>query len=461
MRRLILLFLAIIFIFSACSGEEAETVPEYDPDEGLGDPDLMGYEYVITAVTHGSVYPLNPTSGDSKRGDELLQRYRETEQKFNCKIKIVDGSDVGTYITYYAADMKYADLMFNVLHQVITGKQLQNGYFIPFSDMDIDLESGLYGTPGILEAGQFKDDYYAVIAYYWGFPAADTTPAMWFNPRVISNYQQTSPHELREQGLWNWDTLEKMCEAIRDTSDPDKSMHTYALAYTNLPYLELGALYSNGARAVTKTDDGRLVYSFNDKKSIEALEFTHSLAERDLICDGGDRQNITPFIENRRAFFLEYTHLGLSDEGKTNLSYMMEGAYEWIYFPDGPSHVPGMPRTAYSFNSRLFWAPRNSSTEAHEILLPYMFQPLPGETVDTWQDDFKRTTFFTEDSFECFIELRDNTFFDYLVYSSFSGDFEDKLVQMTKGKLSIVETLESLESRMQAKLDDLYNDFLD
>ncbi|MBQ6052694.1 MAG: extracellular solute-binding protein [Clostridia bacterium] len=458
------LLLAICMFIALCSCGESqipETVPEYGGDIREEDFDLLGYEYIISAITHGSVYPLNPTSGDTARGDQLLLRYKEAEEKYNCKITIRDGSDVGTFLTYYAANIKYSDLMFNAMHQIIRGKYLQNGYFMPFSDMDIDLESGLYGTPAVLEAGNFKGDYYSIIAYYWGFPAADTAPAMWFNPRVISNFQQTSPHELDEMGEWTWDTLEKMCEAIRDTSNPDENMQTYALAYTNLPYLELGALYSNGARAVTKDESGRLYYSFNDQRALEALDFTHSLAARDLICNGGDRQNIEPFVENRRAFFLEYTHMGLSDEGTQNLSYLMNDAYEWIYFPAGPSYVPGTPRTAYSYNSRLFYAPLNSDAEVHSILLPFLFQPLPGETAETWQDDFKRVTFFTEESFEYFTRLRDDAFFDYLVYSSFSGDFEDKLVRMTRGTLSISETLESLESNMQSALDTYYNDYLE
>lgn len=463
MRRTFSLILAFCMVFIMCScgsQPEAEVIPQYDSADSDSDADLLGYEYKIAAITHGSVYPLNPVSGDTARGDKLLQRYKETEEKFNCKINILDGSDIATFLAYYAANMKYADLMFNAIHQVITGKYLQNGYFAPFSDMDLDLQSGLFGPPAVLEAGNFNGDYYSIIAYYWGFPAADTVPAMWFNPRVISNYQQTSPHELDEQGEWTWATFEKMCEAIHDVSSPDENMRTYAMAYTNLPYLELGALYSNGARAVTKDESGRLVYSFNDQKTIEALEFTNGLAERDLICNGGDRQNIEPFVENRRAFYMEYTHMGLSDEGTQNLSYKMQDAYEWIYFPAGPSYVPGTPRTAYSFNSRFFYAPANSDQEIHSILLPFMFQPLPGETVDTWQDDFSRTTFFTNESFEYFKILRDDTFFDYLVYSSFAGDLEAKLVRMTEGTLSIAETLESMESKMQSTLDNLYNDYL-
>lgn len=459
--RVTALLLALIIILSACAEAADEIVPEYDPNENDPDKDLLGYEFIMAAITHGAAYPLNPTSGNTSRGDKLLQRYRETEQKFNCRIRIIDGCDLGTFLTYYAADMRYADLMFTMINSVTIGKYIQNGYFIPFSDMELDLESGLYGTPGSLEAGKFKDDYYGIIAYYWGFPAADTVPTMWINPRVLAAFQQPSPHELDEQGKWTWATLENICEAVREnTSDPEPDMRTYAFAYTSEPYLELAALYSNGARIVSKSDDGRLVYSFNSYKTLEAMEYVRSLAERDLICDGGDRQNITPFVENRRAFFFEYTHLGLSDEGATNLGYRMQDAYEWIYFPEGPSYK-GEPRTAYSYWSRLFFAPLNTDTDVQSILLPYMFQPLPGETVETWQDEFRRTTFFTEESFEYFQHLRDDAFFDYLAYSSYGSEFQGKLCRMTRGTLSIKETLEEAEDKMQSALDRFYNDYLD
>ena len=460
--KISILVLLVIALFSACAeANETEIVPEYSSDFSDDNIDLLGYEFIFSAMTHGGEYPLNPVSGATSRGDKLLARYKETEEKFNVKIKVINECDLGRFMTLYVSGLKYADIMLNMVNSLVHGRYIQNGYFIPFSDMNLDLTSGLYGTPSSLEAGNYKGDYYSIMAYYWGFPSADTMPAMWFNPRVLSEYSQTSPHELDEQGEWTWDTLEKMCEDIHDTSDPDPEKHVYALAYTSEPYLEFAALFSNGARVIEKTDEGRLKYVFNSRESIEALEFIRSLAERDLICDGGDRQNITPFVENRRAFFVEYTHLGLSDEGGQNFSYRMEDAYEWIYFPQGPSYKPGMARTAFSYWSRFFYAPINTDTGVMEVLLPFMFQPLPGETEETWQDDFKRATFFTEESFEYFKILRDEAFCDYLAYSSFTESLQPRLISMTRGNSSIAETVEALAEKMQSSLDSFYNNYLD
>ena len=331
---------------------------------------------------------------------------------------------------------------------------------MPFSDMDIDLFSGLYGTPGALEAGLFGNEYYSIIAYYWGFPSPYTMPAMWFNPRVISTYQQPHPHELNETGEWTWDTFETMCESILDTSDPDENNHVYAVRYTNEPYLETAAVYSNGGRIVTKESDGRLTLALNSPEVIEALEFIHSLAERDLITDGGDRQNITPFVENRQAFFLEFTHMGLSSEGTGNLSYQMKEAYEWIYFPTGPrGDANSNSRTSFSYHSRIFYAPSNSDGEVHSILLPYLLQPLPGETKETWQDDFERNNFYSKESFEYFNMIRDEAFYDYSVFIPFS-DMQSIFMNVTRGTKSASEAFASVEGSFQDSLDRKYNDYL-
>ena len=153
------LFVACLIVFSACSGAIDEVVPEYDNSADISEADLLGYEFRIAARTHGGLYPLNPVSGESSRGDKLLARYRETEDRFNVKISLLNECDLSRFMTLYAADMKYADLIFEMVNSLFGGRYIQNGYFIPFSDMGIDLQSGLYGTPQSLEAGNFNGDY--------------------------------------------------------------------------------------------------------------------------------------------------------------------------------------------------------------------------------------------------------------------------------------------------------------
>ena len=450
-----------LLLFSCASEQSKENVPEYDSSaQDYDSLNLNGYEFTFAASTHGSNYPLDPSYSDEVRGDKLLQRYRETESKFNVKINVINGCDMGTYMTKLASGQKYADIMLAPLNNVFPTGYIQNGYFQPFSDMDIDLDSGLYGTPSIIEAGTFLGEAYGIVAYYWGIPVSDTAPAMWFNPVTLANFSQPSPHELDEQGVWNWETLEDICAKVFDESDPDKNNHVHAMAYTSEPYLELSAIYSNNGRIAQIGDDGKLYYTLNSPNVIEAMEFLSHLKSVGYIIDGGDRQNITPFVEDRYAFFMEYTHLSINSESDSNLSYLMDHEYEWINFPIGPRGDENTLSTAISYHSRLFYSPINAPTDISELLLPFMFQPLPGETVETWQDDFRSVNFYSDRSFEYFVKIRDNAFFDYSPYTPFTGDITNALLKITRGTSTAAEALEQIESVVQSSLDRLYNDYV-
>ena len=83
-----LLFL-IAVMFSACNTSDTETVPEYSAAVDQNDLDLLGYEYIIAATAHGTgtiSYAMNPEPGVDLRGDRLLQRYRDAEEKYNITI---------------------------------------------------------------------------------------------------------------------------------------------------------------------------------------------------------------------------------------------------------------------------------------------------------------------------------------------------------------------------------------
>lgn len=461
-------FLVIILLFaiflSACSASSVEIVPEYDASVDKENADLLGYEYIISALAHGDgqgAYALNPVPGYNVRSDRLLQRYKETEEKHNVTISHINGVNLGQFSTYYLAGQKYADLIFTSVGGIFDAGYPQNGYMHAFSDMDIDLHSGIYGTDFSLEAGRLGDDYYTIMAYYWGLPAADIMPVMWFNPRTLGNFQQPSPHELNEQGIWNWDSFDSMCVAIRDTSDPDETKHSYAIGYGSNPYLEMGALFSNNAHFAVINDDGRMVYAMNRPEALEAMDFVVSLAERNLIVDIGDRFNITPFVENRVAFFMEYAHMGLSSEGSDNLAYRVQDSFEWIYFPRGPKGQDMKSKVTYGYNSRFFFAPSNSDIEVHEVLLPTLFQILPGETKEDWQNDFERNNFYSKESFNYFVEMRDTAVYDYSSFVDFGRTIEPLIKKIVRGQASASEAFESIKDQIQSYIDSHYNDYLD
>jgi hypothetical protein len=462
--KLVSLAMFLILIFGACSAAGNETVPEYAMQIDINEADLLGYEYVIAAAAHGSgtlSYAMNPEPGADLRGDRLLQRYRDAEEKYNITITPVNGIDFNLFQAYWAVGRKYADLLFSMLTNIWGNNYIQNGYMYAFSDMDIDLHCGIYDPDPSLEAGRFGDDYYSVMAYYWGLPPADIALNMWFNPVTLSNFRQPSPHELDEQGEWTWQAFESICEAVRDSSDPDINKQTFGCGYTNEVCLETSVLYSNNAKLAEIGEDGKMRFALNSPEAIEAMDFVRSLSDRDLIVDIGDRFNIVHFIEDRSAFFLQYSHIAFAYEGAGNLATRIEHPFEWIYFPRGPHGQDMKARSVYSLWSRFFYAPANSDMSVHEVLLPYLFQPLPGETEETWQDAFERNNFYSSRSFEYYEEMLNTAVYDYSVLVDFNNTIRPALQQITRGNKTAAEAFASIEEKVQGYIDKSYNDFIE
>ena len=192
--------------------------------------------------------------------------------------------------------------------------------------------------------------------------------------------------------------------------------------------------------------------SLGYEMDLGALNSQQKLAVKDQIA----------FYKRYRALLQYGRFFRLSDEGANNLAYQMSEAYEWILFPKGPSYVEGDGRTSYSYWSRFFYAPLNTDPEVQSILLPFMFRPLPGETEETRQDEFERSTFFSPESFESFKKLRDDAFCDYLGFlgSSFTTTLQPNLLKMTRGTASVAETIDSIEEKLQSALDAFHNDYL-
>ena len=104
LKTSLILLIAFLFLASCSQAAAEEIVPEYDSAVDTENIDLMGYEYTIAAETHGGgEYQLSPEPGANDRGDKLLQRYKDTEKKFNITLNVQNGSSLSTFVTQYAA----------------------------------------------------------------------------------------------------------------------------------------------------------------------------------------------------------------------------------------------------------------------------------------------------------------------------------------------------------------------
>ena len=65
--KIFAVIMTVFMLFTACTAAEKEIVPEYDPNAKADEIDLLGYEFIIAALSHGGQYPLNPESGSTAR----------------------------------------------------------------------------------------------------------------------------------------------------------------------------------------------------------------------------------------------------------------------------------------------------------------------------------------------------------------------------------------------------------
>lgn len=464
MKRILLMIFAAVLSVSmiACaSAEEPESFDtSFDGNVDLSDLDMDGYLFKIACVLHGSVNALNPSSDYEVRGDKLITKYNQLKAEHNCSFQVTDGVDLAAFKTFYYAGDMYADVILATAANMFHDGYVLGGLFIPWNTIDeIDITDQRYGSETVKEANMWLGDYYGIDAQYLQMPCADTMPAMFVNPTTIKMYGQQSPYELYENGTWDWDHLRTMCHAIYDVTSSDKNEWVLPMGYTSEPYLELACIYSNGASIITREDSGRLIYTLDSVPVRNALEFITELRADGYIMDDGDRQNIDPFCANRRAFFFEFSHLGLYSESSSNFSTRMEGEFDWITFPKGPDAEGDVISTKYSWYSRHFYLPGNVNYDYIGAIIPELFDFLPGEDRDTWEKDFYSVNFYNQESFDFYRKIRDNASFDYSVFCDFTGAIYNALKAITRGSKTITEAVTNIADSVQNDLDTRYNDY--
>lgn len=453
-------FILLLILVTSCAAEVPESfdLSVNDMDGEYSSSDLNGYVFTMICRQDGDRNPFNPVSGDDAKTDKLLQRYRDAEELYNCKIDSQDGFDENIVPKKFFAGEKYADLIFT--HQCIVhnGGYITTGIINPFSSLDLDLTDVKYGCKAGKVSNTYGDDMYAIYPYFWSVQTVSIMPTMWFNPQVINRFGQRSPFELYEQDKWDWENFREMCHAMRDDTDSDKANWILPMGYTSEPYLELACIYSNNGRLVEIDGNGKMVYALDSPNVAEAMEFLVDLSADGYMTDDGDRQNIDPFCTNKRAFFFEFTHLGIFTNSTTNIAGKMEGEYEWMIFPHGPRGDRNTVTTAFSWYSSYFYLCGNVDTSCAETLLPYLYEPLPGDNRENFEDDFKRINFYSEESYRFYQKMRDEAICDYSVYTPFTTTVYDALKKITRRTMTVTEALSSIKEKVQSYIDEQYND---
>ena len=415
----IILIIAFVFSFFSACGTTTEDVAKETNEPEKTYTDAGGYDFMFKVTKHGVNAPeLAPEVGFSNMGDKILQRYEEVEQTFNMvmTVEVIDGTNNNILASNMAGE-KCADLMDTNADTISSGK---DELFIAMNEgaYDIDFHSGKYGTEGQIDALTFGDKIYGVRNAYWGIPWPSFKGVLFFNPRLVKEASQPSPFELLESKSWTWANFEDMLLALTYPATADQEAK-YGISITTSGIFPSCAVLSNGAAPVYY-DEGTATYKYglNDPKALKALDWVQKLIKDDksafYINDWWEKGAIG-LIKGTYAFCAENAWTGFM-EGTSHFATDMEEAYGWAPFPCGPSGEYGKWATEITNEKRYIGIPVTPDGEYDLVLevMDYMFEPLPGETVDSWKTDLEKNFFYDDGgSFKYYLEMMESARTDY------------------------------------------------
>ncbi len=259
--------------------------------------DFGGGKLIIS--TWAGMFMPEKTAADYKNKTKLIS---DIEKKYNCKIEWKPVNDSIAYYKAFAtatmAGTKYADIV------PLPGDQgfpdaIANGYMLQLdkymSDFD-DVTMFSKNTDTILKV---NGKHY----FLQNTGAGGVDRGLFFNQKVLDACGvKKSPHDLYDEGNWNWDTFREI--AIACTKKIGATQY-YGLASVNMrPWImsNNGAIYKTAA-------DGTQSFNLDSKECMEALRFMYDLYNVDKvlypIVNGSTTQGDNAFVSGYVAMATE------------------------------------------------------------------------------------------------------------------------------------------------------------
>lgn len=445
----VFLVLLVVLLLSSCSGNGA-TLMDFIA-QGSDNLDFEGMTFRIFHDGNRDLrYTDNSSGASSQRHEKRLARLDEIEKKYNCTIETTAGKG-SEFPLAYASNIPFADIIrlrLNSSYSMYLG-----GYFTPINEIStIDLYGGKYGSHELLDAVTLNGDTIAFHPALWGDGPAGFSDGMVYNPDILAQINMPTPHEFREQGKWNWETLEQMGKACMTLSTEDDPVY---LSSSNDYFFRMLVL-SNGGEYIVEKSDGKYGYGLSDPRVTEALQFGHKLyADGHLEKVAGSYDYfIDKFSKDTYLFLCEYSHFGVTDlisTGSDDVAGEMQSV-GYCYAPDGPQAVDNT-RGVISHEHSFYSVTREKTDDMDTLgnFMELLFASLD-EDPNTWVEEFTTMKFFDPDSAEVFMTKATNLYFDKVIFAFKDNTMFDIIEEAAKNG-NIAESIQSIASKTEAALD--------
>lgn len=282
---------------------------------------------------------INPEESEIK--EKWYERTKELEEKWNFvfESKTIPNDDfIGSYIRTTLAGDPVGDIVYLNIPQFYP-KFPDNGIAYPISDLNVlDFDDPKW-VQAARTASEYKGKTYSVKPGTIELTVAKN--GIWWNKTQFNNLGLPNLYDLYENGEWTWEKMFEVAEQATKDLDNDGKTDVYGFSPGNLPY---DLIYSNGAEAVNKTNEG-IEVDFNDPKIVEALEYyqkafeDHARVFLQPVEEGGGVDSLGDFRDGRLLMLPGdwwYSTSALN-EGR------MKDEYGFIPYPLGPSYDLAAP----------------------------------------------------------------------------------------------------------------------
>lgn len=350
-----------------------------DPVDEEPAMDLGGMEIII-----GDWWSPEVPDEPSNAYQEARLEYREMIQdKYNFKVKEVAITDWNGMQELFTTSTVAEDPAAHVflLHPGWIVAPIANGLVYDLATLDnLDFSESKW-INNVREATTVGNSIY-------GMNAGNPEPRLgvFWNKRLFQEAGLDPDHlyNLQASGEWTWEALEEVCEVLTRDINSDGITDQYAMANFNSNIFR-GALMSNDARYIGKTDDGKFYSGLNDPNFLEAIQWVISLIDKGYEMPAPEDAEWNwfgpAFVDGKVAMQAGEEYMSSQELAS------MEDDFGFVLFPKGPKS--GNKYNVY-FNDNTAVIPACFDKEtAEKIAFAYNLwtDPVPGyEDSDAWKD---------------------------------------------------------------------------
>jgi hypothetical protein len=255
--------------------------------------DLDGYKVTFGTWMRNFLDPFWITAKPSELNDMKQTCFNRARTEHNASIGWYTYANAINHqneiIQQYLSGNFQADF-FNINSHYL-GQLAEAGAIRPITDYLDHLPEYYYDIN--LQMGSWKGEVYGI----WN-ERINVNMGIYVNLDLIEEYSQTNPAELWEDGQWNWTAFSQIAASIKDNAP--SNIEIFGINNYSLGSYLIGA---NGGKVIDPNTD---LFTLDDPKAVNALQYAQDLQERGYIFwpeDNTDATTRARFTSGEMVFY--------------------------------------------------------------------------------------------------------------------------------------------------------------